>query len=75
MNTTNQNYIAGAWTPTSGGQTFERRNPADTRDKIGDFPDSQPDDVQAAVDAARAALPSWRRLSPDARAQFLFKAA
>ncbi len=73
---TNQNYVNGTWTPLqSNGPTFERRNPADTRDKIGDFPDSQQADVQAAVYAARSALPAWRRLSPDARAQFLFKAA
>ena len=70
-----QNYVNGAWTPARSGATFERRNPADTRDLVGAFPDSQAGDVQAAVDAARAALPAWRRLSPDARAQFLFKAA
>lgn len=70
-----QNFVNGQWTPAQTGATFERRNPADTRDKIGDFPDSGPADVQAAVDAARQALSAWRKLSGDARAQFLFKAA
>lgn len=71
----NANYINGAWTPAASGKTFERRNPGDTRDLVGVYPDSGADDVRAAVDAARAALPGWRKLSPDARAQYLYKAA
>lgn len=71
----NANYINGEWTPAQSGATFERRNPADTRDLVGRFPDSGAADVTAAVAAARAALPAWRALAPDARAQFLFKAA
>ncbi len=72
---TNVNYINGAWTPALSGKTFERRNPADTRDLVGTYPDSGADDVRAATNAARAALPAWRKLSGDARAQFLFRAA
>ncbi len=55
--------------------TFEKRNPADTRDLIGAFPASNANDVQSAVDAARRALPAWRDLAGDARAAILFKAA
>ena len=69
------NYIGGEWTPALSGATFERRNPADTRDIVGAFPESDASDIAAAVRAARGALPAWRRLSPDARAQFLFRAA
>ncbi len=69
------NYINGEWIPARTGVTFERRNPADTRDLVGRFPESGAEDVSAAVEAARAALPTWRRLAPDARAQFLYKAA
>jgi aldehyde dehydrogenase (NAD+) len=69
------NYVNGQWTPAASGATFERRNPADTRDLVGRYADSGEADVHAAVSAARAALPAWRRLSPDARSQFLFKAA
>lgn len=72
---TNANYIGGVWAGAQTGETFERRNPADTRDLVGRFPQSGADDVRAAVEAARGALPAWRALSPDARAQFLFKAA
>jgi aldehyde dehydrogenase (NAD+) len=59
-----QNYVNGAWTPARTGATFERRNPADQKDLVGTFPDSGQEDVQAAVDAARAALPAWRRCRP-----------
>ena len=69
------NYIGGSWTPAQSGATFERRNPADTRDLVGEYADSEAADVAAAIAAAKAALPAWRRLSPDARAQFLYKAA
>ena len=69
------NYIGGGWTPALSGKTFERRNPADTRDLVGEYADSDAADVAAAVAAAKAALPAWRRLAPDARAQFLYKAA
>lgn len=69
------NYINGAFVAPRSGARFERRNPADTRDLIGRFPESDAADVGAAVAAARAALPGWRALSPDARAQFLYRAA
>jgi aldehyde dehydrogenase (NAD+) len=69
------NYINGEWGAAKSGRTFERRNPADTRDLVGTYADSGAEDVKAAVEAARAAQPAWRRLSPDARAQFLYKAA
>jgi len=71
----NGNYINGAWMSARSDRAFERRNPADTRDLVGLYPESGVEDVRDAVEAARAALPAWRRLAPDARAQFLFKAA
>jgi alpha-ketoglutaric semialdehyde dehydrogenase len=69
------NYINGAFQPSIGGKVFERRNPADTRDLVGDYADSRAEDVHEAVTAAKAAFPAWRKLAPDARAQYLFKAA
>ena len=69
------NYIDGQWTLSRTGPTFEKCCPADARDVIGAFPDSDVEEVKEAVTAARRALPAWRALSYDARAQFLFKAA
>ncbi|GAB4458507.1 MAG: aldehyde dehydrogenase family protein [Armatimonadaceae bacterium] len=69
------NYINGEWVAARSEKTFERTNPADTRDVVGQYPESGADDVAAAVQAARAALPAWKKLAPDARAQYLYKAA
>src|SRR5262245_24678979 len=69
------NYVDGHWNATRQGATFEKHNPADQRDRIGEFPASSPREVQEAVTAARRALPAWRALSYDARGQILLKAA
>ena len=69
------NYIAGEWQPAFGGATFEDRNPADERDLIGLFPDSDAADVAAAVASVAAAWPAWAAQSPEVRADVLFKAA
>ncbi len=54
-----QNYVQGSWVDANDGETFEDLNPARTSDVIGRFPVSGPVDVDAAVSAAREALPSW----------------
>jgi acyl-CoA reductase-like NAD-dependent aldehyde dehydrogenase len=75
MHTKHGNYIAGAWVPARSGRTFENRNPADTRELIGTFPDSGPEDVEQAVAAARTAFPGWRALPAPKRGEILFRAA
>ena len=69
------NYIGGEWRPAASGSTFENRNPANTDDLIGHFAASGPEDVEAAVAAADEAAGRWRRTSPIARANILYKAA
>ena len=69
------NYIDGEWQPAFSGATFEDRNPADERDLIGLFPDSDAADVAAAVSGVSAAWPAWAAQSPEVRADVLFKAA
>ncbi|MBC8136963.1 MAG: aldehyde dehydrogenase family protein, partial [Fibrella sp.] len=75
MADTFHNFIGGAFHAPEGGDIFTRTNPADERDVIGAFPDSDAGEVERAVAAAKGALPAWRKLSPDARSQFLFRAA
>jgi aldehyde dehydrogenase (NAD+) len=70
-----QNYIAGAWTPSVSGRTFENRNPADNAEVIGLFQDSMVADVDAAVEAAAKAYPSWRLVPAPKRAELLLAAA
>ena len=69
------NYIAGEWQPARSGATFEDRNPADERDLIGLFPDSDAADVADAVASVAPAWPAWAAQSPEVRADVLFKAA
>ena len=55
-----KNYIDGEWVESSTGETFENRNPADTRDVVGIFQKSAKADVDGAVDAAKDAFTRWR---------------
>ncbi len=70
---TYHNYINGQWVPSSSGEWSENRNPADSRDLIGRFPQSSQDDVDEAVAAARQAFDGWRRTPAPKRAELLFK--
>src|SRR5687767_7559979 len=69
------NYIDGHWIPSSSGETFENRNPADTGDLIGVFQQSTAADADAAIGAAARAYDHWRLVPAPLRAEILFKAA
>ncbi|MBI4854998.1 MAG: aldehyde dehydrogenase family protein [Acidobacteria bacterium] len=71
---TYNNYINGEWIPSKSGKTFENINPADTRELIGCFQDSNEEDVNMAVQAAKEAANSWRLTPAPRRAEILFKA-
>ena len=70
-----KNFINGEWLAPKGGSTLENRNPADTEELIGLFPLSSQEDVDAAVDAAKAAYQGWRLTPAPKRAEILFRAA
>ena len=70
-----KNFIDGEWVESSTGQTFENRNPADTRDVVGIFQSSGKADVDAAVDAAKRAFAKWRLVPAPRRAEILFRAS
>ena len=72
---TYSNFVGGKWVPSESGATFENRNPANTNDLIGLFPDSTAGDAEAAIAAARHAFESWRLVPAPKRAEILFKAA
>src|ERR687885_1160521 len=55
-------------------QTFESRSPADG-DLIGSFPRSTADDVDRAVETARAAWEEWRLVPAPERGNILFRFA
>ena len=66
-----KNFIAGRWAAPSTRSYFENRNPADTRDLIGHFPDSGAADVAAAVRSADAGFRLWSRVPAPARGDVL----
>src|SRR5918993_581704 len=68
-----RNYVGGEWVASSSGETFENVNPADTREVVGRFPLSTAEDMNRAVEAARAAADKWRRLPAPRRAEILFR--
>jgi len=69
------NLIGGRWVPARSGRTFENRNPARSSDLIGTFPESGPEDVNAAVEAASRAFASWRLVPAPRRAEIIYRAA
>ena len=71
MSKTFKNFIAGSWEAPTTGTWFENRNPADTRDLIGRFPDSGAADIRAAVRSARRGFEIWRRTPAPARGDVL----
>src|SRR6266702_1191629 len=70
-----KNFIDDEWVEASTGETFENRNPADTRDVIGIFQRSGKADVEAAVDAAKRAFQKWRLVPAPRRAEIVYRAA
>ena len=66
-----RNFIAGQWTAPESDAYFENRNPADTRDLIGQFPLSNHLDVDAAVQSARRGFALWRATPAPARGDVL----
>src|SRR5437667_4024726 len=66
------NYINGRWQKATTAEWLDVSNPA-TGEPIAQVPLSTAAEVSAAVDAAAAAYPEWRRTPPEDRIQPLFK--
>ena len=68
-----ENYLGGQWTPaTAATDALDVTNPA-TGETLARVPLSGAADLDAAVRAAREALPAWRAVSTIARARKLFE--
>jgi malonate-semialdehyde dehydrogenase (acetylating)/methylmalonate-semialdehyde dehydrogenase len=65
------NYVAGRWTPATAADALDVVNPA-TSEVLARVPLSSSGDLDAAVRAAREALPAWRAVSVIGRSQKLF---
>ena len=67
-------YIGGKWQGGNTGATFEVSNPANG-EPLAQIAQADATDVNAAVEAARAAFPLWQGLSDHARARYLYAIA
>jgi malonate-semialdehyde dehydrogenase (acetylating)/methylmalonate-semialdehyde dehydrogenase len=67
-----RNFVGGDWRKASAAATLPVRNPA-SGEEIARVPLSSGADVDAAVQAARAAFPMWRDTPAPVRARVLFR--
>jgi len=67
-----RNYINGVWRESSSPDMHDVINPA-TDEILARVPLADAAEVDAAVSAAAAAFPEWRRTPPEDRIQPLFK--
>ncbi|WP_447043990.1 NAD-dependent succinate-semialdehyde dehydrogenase [Vreelandella sp. H-I2] len=65
-------YIDGSWVAADSGEQITVLNPA-TGESIGDIPRLGKAETERAIDAADAALPAWRALTAQERADLLLK--
>jgi acyl-CoA reductase-like NAD-dependent aldehyde dehydrogenase len=70
----NQMWIAGQFTNGASGRTIDVLDPA-TEELIERVPAGNAADVAAAVDAAQAAFPAWRRVPAGERTELLHEVA
>jgi aldehyde dehydrogenase (NAD+) len=71
---TTQLFIGGEWREPTGGEYFPSNNPA-TNKPLARIAQAGAEDVDAAVAAARAALPGWQALGGHGRARYLYALA
>src|SRR5438309_4656455 len=69
-----KNFVGGEWVDAASGDTFESRSPA-TGETVGVFPKSSAEDVDRAVEAAKAAYEDWRLVPAPRRGEILFRFA
>jgi aldehyde dehydrogenase (NAD+) len=67
-------FVGGAWVKPRSGAYFATVNPA-SEETLSEVAAANAKDVDAAVAAARKALPGWRAASGEDRARLLFRVA
>jgi len=70
MSAMRRNYVAGTWVPSASDEAVDVINPA-TEEVIAHVPAGHPADVDAAVEAARAAFGGWAATPVAERARYL----
>ncbi len=71
---TYKNYIGGRWVESKTGRTFNSTNPAHKTQVLGAMQASDQRDVDAAIEAAQKAFPSWRKTPAPSRGDICLRA-
>lgn len=69
-----KNYIGGELVAPAKGQYLDNINPS-TGEVYGTIPDSDEEDVQKALEAAKKAYPEWSRMTDQKRSDFMLAIA
>ncbi len=69
-----EEFIGGTWVKPASGEYMVTSDPS-SGDTIAEVAKGNKDDVEAAVGAARKALPAWQELSGHERARYLYALA
>ncbi|HET7580271.1 MAG TPA: alpha-ketoglutaric semialdehyde dehydrogenase GucD [Bacillales bacterium] len=72
---TYRNFIEGEWIETDTGEVQKNVNPASVNETVGFVQSSSEEDVNRAVEAAKKAQQSWKKLSGAERGNFLYEIA
>src|SRR6202167_857034 len=69
-----QHFIGGEWQAPAAGEYFDTVDPSNG-EKLASVAQGSAADIDAAVNAARAASSGWRALTPHIRARYLYAIA
>jgi aldehyde dehydrogenase (NAD+) len=69
------NFVNGSWVKSSNSEVSASINPANRNEIVGYVQKSPVEDLNAAVDAAKEAQKSWKKLSGAERGNYLYKVA
>src|SRR5690625_2102753 len=69
-----EHFIGGEWVPPAKGQYFENPSPV-TGQTFCEIARGTAEDIEAALDAAHKAAPTWNKSSPTERAALLLTMA
>ncbi len=68
-------YINGQWIYPRSKRLVRNINPADPDDVLAEFPSATAEDVQRAIEAAKAAFRDWKRTPGPERGRVIWRAA
>src|SRR5687768_14608976 len=69
-----RNFIDGEWCESATRRTVDNLNPADARQVLGKVVRSSKEDTLRAIDAAKRAFSTWRKVPAPKRGAILFDA-